>query len=247
MKSPFSRLPHALGRLTVLAGLVAAPLPAQVTENFVPCQIQQRVKINFPVRAFHEGITRGEVLLMLEVDRDGRLGDVLAFAHSGREFAREALDAVEQWAFTPALLDGEPIRSINTINVQFEVNGVTAYTKLIGQPERQVGSGERFAYRPYMLNELDGVPKAIERSSPIYPREWIQQGKTGEVTIDYFIDEDGHTRFPRVVGDADDLLGAAAVAAVKLWQFASPLRHGKPVLAQVRQVFHFRVPKDAGA
>jgi TonB family protein len=244
MKSPLPFLPGFMGPLISLAWLSAAPVAAEVADNFVPCQIQQRVKVQFPVRAFHEGITHGTVWLLLEVHREGRLGDVLAFAHSGEEFAREALDAVEKWTFAPARLDGEPIRSINTINVQFEVNGVTAYTKLIGQPERHVASGKPYAYRPFMLNELDGVPKAVARSSPIYPTEWIKEGRTGAVTIDYFIDEEGNTRFPRVVGDADELLAATTVEAVKLWQFEPPLRHGRPVLAQVRQTFHFRPEKS---
>lgn len=236
MKSPVSRLFRVMGMLTVFT----APVADGVAENFVPCRIQQRVKVKFPVRAFHEGITHGVVWLLLEVDQEGRLGDVLAFAHTGEEFAREALDAVEQWTFAPATLAGEPIRSINTINIQFEVNGVTAYTKLIGQSEKQATVGKPYAYRPYRLNELDGVPKALARSSPIYPKEWIDEGRTGAVTLDYFIDEEGYTRIPQVVGHADELLGATTVEAVKMWQFEPPLRQGKPVLAQVRQVFHFQ-------
>ena len=244
MKSRFSRLPRALVTLMVIAGLSAAePLPAEVAGDFVPCEIHQRVKVKFPVRAFNEGLTHGVVLLMLEVDREGRLGDVLAFAHSGDEFARAALDAVEQWEFTPARFGGEPIGSITTINVQFEVSGVTAYTKLIGQPERQPVSGPRYSYRPFNLSELDRVPKALSRSSPVYPGEWIRQGRTGAVTIDYFVDEDGHTRFPQVVGNADELLGAATVEAVKGWVFEPPLRQGRPVLAQFRQTFYFH-PKE---
>lgn len=240
MKSLFSRSARILAGLLAIAWLPAAPLAADVAEEFVPCKIHQRVKVQFPVRAFHEGILRGEVMLMLEVDRDGHLGDVLAFAHTGDEFARAALDAVAQWAFSPALLAQEPIGSVNTINIQFEVNGVTARTKLLGEPEAQPVSGERYLYRAFVLSELDAVPKALAQPSPVYPRDWIIEGKTGAVTLDYFIDERGQTRFPRVVGKADELLGAAAVEAVKSWQFEPPLRNGRPVLAQVRQVFNFR-------
>jgi TonB family protein len=167
------------------------------------------------------------------------LGDILAFAHSGADFAYAALDAVEQWQFTPALLAGEPIGSIITINIDFEVNGVGAYTKRFDQTNKATPWSERYTYRPYNLNELDGVPTALSRPGPMYPKEWIEEGRTGSVTLDYFIDEAGHTRFPRIVGAADELLGAAAIAAVKVWQFEPPLRHGKPVLAQVRQVFYF--------
>ena len=240
MKSSFSGSARTLGGLMVFAWLPVAPLTAEVVEEFVPCKIHQRVKVHFPVRAFHQGILRGEVMLMLEVDRDGHLGDVLAFAHTGKEFAQAALDAVAQWTFSPALVAQEPIGSVNTIHIQFEVNGVTARTKLVGEPELQPVSGERYVYRAFTLSELDAIPKALAQPSPIYPREWILEGKTGAVTLDYFIDERGQTRFPRVVGKADELLGAAAVEAVKSWRFEPPLRRGRPVLAQVRQVFNFR-------
>jgi TonB family protein len=231
--------------LLFLAFLPGVVLSADAPDDFVPCKVDQRVKIIFPVRPLNEGTTRGEVSLMIEVNREGRLGDILAFAHSGIDFAHAALDAVEQWRFTPALLAGEPIGSIFTINIDFEVNGVAAYTKLFDQPERPSIWGQRYTYRPFNLNELDRIPSALSRSSPIYPKEWIEEGRMGSVTLDYFIDEAGHTRFPRVVGAADELLGAATIAAVKLWQFDQPVRHGQPVLAQVRQVFHFYPDRSA--
>jgi TonB family protein len=209
-------------------------------DDLVPCAVHQRVSVKFPIRPFNEGIKWGKVSLMLEVHPDGQLGDVLVFEHTGADFAEAAVFAVKKWEFTPALLAGEPVGSIVTINVQFEVNGVTAHTKLIGQAAEQAAPGGRFTYRPFTLTELDGVPRALFRAAPVYPREWILEGRTGAVTIDFFIDEDGRTRFPRVVWEADELLGAVTVDAVKGWQFEPPLRRGQAVLAQVRQMFHFR-------
>jgi TonB family protein len=239
MKARLSSFAPALCSLVLFAWVPAPIVSANAADAFEPCQIHQKVKVIFPVRALNRGITRGEVSLFLEVDRDGRLGDVLAFAHSGEEFAQAALDAVAHWQFTPASLAGEPIRSINRVNIRFEINGVIAYTKMAGQAEEQPASGERYAYRPYTLEELDRVPKGLVRPSPVYPREWIRQGKKGVVTIDYFIDEVGHTRFPRVVGEPDELLAAATIEAVKTWQFEPPSRQGQRVLAQVRQEFYF--------
>jgi TonB family protein len=223
-----------------MAGLPALPLFANAPDGFEPCKIHQRVRVNFPVRPLHQGITRGEVSLFLEVDRDGQLRDVLVFRHTGKDFAEAALDAIKRWRFTPAAVFGEPIGSINQINVHFEVSGVIAYTKLIGQNDELLAFGDRVDYRPFTLVELDGVPRGISRPSPIYPREWIKQGRKGTVSVEYFIDETGHARFPRKVGDADELLAATTLAAVKTWRFEPPLRQGQPVLARVTQEFHFR-------
>lgn len=227
-------------RLLLLALFPARSFSAPATEEFVPPKVQQQVHVQFPVRAQNQGITNGEVRLFVEVDPEGKVGDVLAFAHSGPDFAHAAVEAIRQWRFAPARLAGQPVGSINRINVYFEVNGVTTYTRMPEQAAERADAGERFAHRPYTLPELDRVPKPLSRSSPVYPKEWIQQGKTGVVSVEYFIDEDGRTRFPRVVGNPDELLGASAVAAVKTWKFEPPLRRGQRVLAQVGQEIQFQ-------
>lgn len=220
--------------------LLGQSISAPVVEDFVPPKVQRQVHVQFPVRAQNQGITSGEVRLYVEVDHEGKPGDILAFAHSGSDFAQAAVDAIRQWRFTPALLGGQPIGSINRINVHFEVNGVTTYTRMPEQSAERADAGERFAYRAYTLPELDRLPKPLSRPSPVYPKEWIQQGKTGVVSVEYFIDEDGRTRFPRVVGNPDELLGASAVAAVKTWTFEPPLRRGQRVLALVGQEIQFQ-------
>ena len=220
--------------------LASRSFSAPVGEDFVPPKVQRQVRVQFPVRAQNQGITNGEVRLYVEVDQEGKPGDILAFAHSGADFAQAAVDAIRQWRFTPALLGGQTIGSLNRINVHFEVNGVTTYTRMPEQSAERTDAGERFAYRAFTLPELDRVPRPLARRSPVFPREWIQQGKTGVVSVEYFIDENGRTRFPRVVGNSDELLGASAIAAVKTWSFEPPLRQGQRVLTQVRQEIHFQ-------
>jgi TonB family protein len=247
MKATHPRVPRSVPGFLLLALFAMELLSAPAVESFVPPKIQQQVHVPFPVRAHNQGITNGEVRLYVEVDYEGKVGDVLAFAHSGSDFAQAAVDAIRRWRFTPALLAGQPIGSINRINVHFEINGVTTYTRMPEQSVDHAGSGERFAYRPYTLPELDRMPEPLSRSSPVYPQEWIRQGKSGVVSVEYFIDEGGRTRFPRVVGNPDELLGASAIAAVKTWQFEPPLRRGQRVLAQVGQEIHFRPdPAKAG-
>lgn len=245
MRSHGASLVPLLCGLFLPAWLPSPPLLANEADGFEPCKIHQRVKVLFPVRPLNEGITRGEVSLFLEVDRDGQLRDMLVFKHTGKDFAQAALDAVKRWRFTPAAVFGEPIGSINRLNIYFEVSGVIAYTKLIGQNEAMPTSGDRLDYRPFTLVELDHVPRGISRPSPVYSKQWIEQGRKGTVRVEYFIDENGHARFPRVVGDADELLAAATLAAVKTWQFEPPLRQGQRVLAQVTQEFHF-LPEMSG-
>lgn len=240
MNAHLPRASRVLIRLLLLAMAPASAFSGEAAADFVPPGIDQQVRVQFPVRALNQGITNGEARLFVEVNREGKIGDVLAFAHSGADFAHAAVDAIKQWRFTPARFAGESVASINRINVLFEVNGVTTHTKMPDQSDERAVPGERFAYRPFALPELDRIPKAISQPSPVYPKDWIRQGKAGVVMVDYFIDEDGRTRFPRVVGHPDELLGASAVEAVRRWQFEPPSRQGQRVLAQVRQEILFQ-------
>lgn len=242
MKTCCSPLPRILGALLLLAALSPLRTLAAAADELVPCKVIQHTPVTFPVRALNDGIVNGKAALMLEVHRDGQLGDVLVVAHSGAPFAAAAVEAVKQWEFTPASIAGEPVASILTVNVQFAVNGVTAFTKRVGQGEEQSGGGTtlRDVYRPLNVRELDRAPKPIEQPGPAYLPEWSAQGKRGAVTVDFFIDEDGHTRFARVVGEADELLGAAAVDAVKAWRFEPPTSRGQRALVQAQQTFYFR-------
>jgi TonB family protein len=220
---------------------------AQVAQTAVdsPCRIDRRVNILFPVRALSEGIPRGEVVLMLDVDRQGQLQDIMPIAFTRHEFADAAMASIREWRFIPGVRGGEPVGAIITLKVEFELTGVLAYVKPITMDEKD-GVENRFEYRPLTLGELDAVPRSLVRDGPIYPKTWIEEGRVGMVTVEFLIDESGRVRFAHLLPGGDDLLGAAAVAAVREWRFAPPLRRGRPVLARGQQVFHFHPESKTG-
>lgn len=230
--------------LMALAGAWAAE-PPPGTGDFVECTMKQRVAVRFPARALAEGVLRGEVVLLLDVDRTGQLADLLVVACTRAEFARSATDAVKQWEFTPGRIAGEGIGARITLVIEFEVTGVSVHVQPPGTDALEGIFDERFDYRPVTVEQLDRVPAARVRTAPIYPREWIVQGRAGEVTVDFFIDEEGRVRFASVLGTSDGLLGAAAVMAVREWRFDPPTVKGRPVLVRAQQEFHFQLPTQA--
>lgn len=222
------------------AWLAGAAAPEPAADGTVPCKIQQRVPITFPYRALNDGFVTGEAVLMLDVSRTGELGDVLVVAYTRREFADAALEAIRQWRFSPARIGADPVRSTIRLAVQFEVNGVLAYVKPVGSTEREADWTDRYAYQPVSVRRLDRVPSAISQPGPIYPREWIDAGRIGSVVVEFFIDEKGRVRFPQIINESDEFLGAAALAAVREWRFEPPMHRGRPVLTRASQVFDFR-------
>lgn len=243
MKAPPTVAALIAGLMLPFGALHAQPADDFTDDEIVPCIVHQTMTMLFPNRLYMEGISRGEASLMVEIHADGQLGDILTISHSHKDFADVAIATIKQWEFTPAMLRGEPIASNITVNVNFSVDGVAAYTKRIGQAEQQPVVGGKETYRAFSLVELDGVPMALAKPAPAYPKEWIDQGITGAVTVDFFIDEGGETRFVHVIGRAHPLLEAVSVDAVKHWRFEPPTRFGQPALAKVRQVFYFRPGK----
>ncbi len=241
-------------RLMAFAATVILPLRAEevsakpVPPAYVPCKISSQTRAVFPTRMISNGITHGEVQIILEVGTDGQLTDALLAAYTRREFADEVLRVLNKSRFTPGVFNGQPVISIVNLTYKFESSGVVAYQR-IGLPAKEVESlGNEFEYRPHGISTIDQPPSLRNQPGPIYPKKWSDEGRVGNVTVDFYIDENGRTRMPVVVGDADEFLAAAAIAAVKDWQFETPRQHGRPVLAHAEQTFVFNLnPKTASA
>jgi periplasmic protein TonB len=64
---------------------------------------------------------QGVVILEAVVDRDGRVEKVTVL-RSIPLLDRAAIDAVQQWRYSPLLLNGEPERFVLTVTVSFSLN-----------------------------------------------------------------------------------------------------------------------------
>ena len=105
--------------LPVVAAPVAVPVPAPALHHseVVPAKVLQRVSPNYPSTALRMHIT-GKVTLSAVIRKDGSVGDVKMV--SGSAFLREsAINAVKQWRYTPAMLDGSPVESSAEIVLNF--------------------------------------------------------------------------------------------------------------------------------
>jgi TonB family protein len=217
----------------------AAPA-APAVPGYVPCKIVSQARGVYPLRLLFDGVTHGEAHVVLEVGLDGRLTDSLLTAYTHREFADETLRVVGESRYSPGTIDGQPVISILNLQLRFETTGVVVYQRF-GVPSRLVEMVDgHFEYRPHGLATIDRPPAGRHLPGPIYPKEWIEEGRTGNVTVDFYIDETGQARMPVALGSPDELLATAAVVAVKQWRFEPPRRRGKPVLAHAQQVFVFK-------
>lgn len=99
----------------------AAPDPPVAVPADRPAEPLTRVQPAYPAAALRSR-EQGTVLLRVDVDAQGRPASVnVENSSRSRELDRAARDAVEQWTFSPAIEDGQPVPSTVTVPVDFMV------------------------------------------------------------------------------------------------------------------------------
>lgn len=79
------------------------------------------------------------------------------------------------------------------------------------------------------LGDLDNTPRTRMTVTPTYPFEAKRAGLTGEVLVEFVVDETGGVHAPRVVRSSDRVFEEAALRAVARWKFEAGKRGGKAV------------------
>jgi TonB family protein len=211
-------------------------------EGDVGIGIKQTGVLTYPASMMAEGIYSGEVRAVISVDAEGRLSDWLVIGYTQPAFADAASAAIQRWKYEPTVVNGRPRASRADVLFEFRLEGVVVMTlpgASVKHAFRQMNE-EHYVYRPSRLGELDRIPTPVHVVPPMAQMD----GPPRNVTVEFYIDEEGKVRMPAVDRDsANDLLAAAAVAAVEQWRFEPPQRKGRRVLVYAHQEFTFK-PKD---
>ena len=99
----------------------AGPLPVRVGGNIRPPTKTKDVKPVYPA-SMREAGREGSVPLEAIIGRDGTVLSVrVGTAQVHPDFAQAAIDAVQQWQFTPTMLNGKPVEVVMTVTIGFEL------------------------------------------------------------------------------------------------------------------------------
>jgi TonB family protein len=100
----------------------AAPQKIRVGGMVHQCNLISKVNPDYPADAQAEGV-EGTVMLKAIVSKDGSLLSVKSVSNGvDPRLVRAALAAVPLWRYQPAMLNGEPVEVITTIDVTFRLN-----------------------------------------------------------------------------------------------------------------------------
>ena len=99
----------------------AGAVPVRVGGDIRPPTKTHDVRPVYPT-SMREAGREGRVPLEAIIGRDGTVLSVrVATAQVHPDFAQAAIDAVQQWRFTPTMLNGKPVEVVMTVAVEFQL------------------------------------------------------------------------------------------------------------------------------
>jgi len=92
----------------------------RVGGNVVPAKLVSKIDPEYPEEARSHGI-HGDVVLRAVISVQGAVLSPTAISAPDPQLAEAAVKAVRQWRYEPSLLNGEPVETVTTITVNFEL------------------------------------------------------------------------------------------------------------------------------
>jgi TonB family protein len=209
-----------------LAILLAAPLHSRPpkTPQFLPPDISTASDIAYPV----DTLAAGAVTLLLSLDRSAHIQTTMVM-RDFQPLTGSVQSAVQNWTFTPASLNGQPVSSNLSVTVIFNIfnpAGGAAYQSLVLAPP-QTPVPDASQYIP---------PQITMASFANYPESSVSKGT---VVLDVTVGKGGQAKKIRVVQGVQTLT-QQAINAVKTWSFNPATIQGQPIASQIVIAFVFQ-------
>lgn len=237
LDQPHARMKSAL-RLALF--MLLAPVPC-LWAAFQSIAVEITEEPQLPASMRLNGLGDGRVEVAIDVAPDGRLADWLVLSASHRELIKPCVEALQQWRYTPARYDGQPVLAQLRLMIHLSQTGIvvsrSALDTVSSMMER-IG-GRPLDYQNCPASEIDRPPVPVTTVAPRYAVEAEKVGVRGRVKVYFFIDEKGDVRMPAVPADTHPYLSTVAIEALKGWKFEPPTRRGRPVLVAAAQEFSF--------
>ena len=98
----------------------AGPQRVRVGGNMVPAKLVYKVNPEYPEDVQSRGI-EGNVVLRAVISMEGKTLSLTSVSSPDPELTEAAMKAVREWRYTPSLLNGEPVETLTTTTVNFDL------------------------------------------------------------------------------------------------------------------------------
>jgi protein TonB len=184
------------------------------------------VKPVYPAEAMAAG-KQGIVIIEATIGPDGKVTDAKVL-RSIPELDEAAVGAVKAWEFEPALLNGVPTPIIMSVTVNFTLKASSAEGVKPATAALTPWPTVPVTIAPVRVGGNIPAPRKITDVKAIYPEEARAAGTQGIVIVEVLIAPDGRVHDARPLRSMPGL-DAAAIEAVKQWEYTPTLLNGQPV------------------
>lgn len=230
-----------------------------------PPRLIKEVAPVYPPAATQAGV-EGVVILEAQTDIYGRVMNIKVL-RSIPLLDQAAVEAVRQWIYEPAVIDGKPRSIIFTVTVRFSLKNSSSEVAVSGGVVGGVLGGvvggvvggveggleakpkamtkveaEAQAKLPPLRFEGESGPKLVKRVQPVYPEEARQAKTEGAVIMEAETDVYGRVMNIKILRSVPKL-DQAALDALRQWVFEPPQADGKPRKAIFTVTIRFALDK----
>jgi len=229
------------------------PSSASTSKQYLaPARLIKRIDPIYPLEA-RQRVVQGAVVMKATIAADGTVKN-FKITNGDPILRNSARDAVTQWRYEPARVEGVAFAVDTTITLNYSM-GITLKQSLFDLTQTQTGAdGVEIAAPaplpapPAGVTRVSGRVMAAQlekRVEPVYPAEAIAAGARGDVVVLATISKTGE------VGDVQSISGPyrfrdAAVAAVKQWRYRPYMMEGAAQDVQAAVTVSF-APPTAGS
>ena len=88
---------------------------------------------------------------------------------------------------------------------------------------------------------LDNAPRTRSQIEPVYPYQAKKDGLSGQVFVEFLVNEDGRVLNPRVLRSTNVVFESAALHAVEKWRFEPGRKNGRVVSFRMAVPMEFTI------
>ncbi|MES1168385.1 MAG: energy transducer TonB, partial [Oleiharenicola lentus] len=195
-------------RLMLPVLLAVTSLRAQSDFESVAVEMTERPRM--PVNLRVNGVKDCRVIMVLDIDPEGKVLEWLVLGASHRELIEPCVEAALRWRYKPARIDGRAtlaqLRLTIDLDQRTTVVGRTTAEMMADFGEKL--AGREFDYQVCPASEIDRLPVPVTTVAPRYSPEARKEGVSGRVKVNFYIDELGNVRMPAVPADAHPYLAS---------------------------------------
>ncbi len=226
--------------LVLLTVPVEAAKKKVVTEEQVEAMMDtiasvRKVSPIYPLHLITEGKT-GFAIVEFTIDNTGHVMMPRVVEATEPEFGEALMADIEANEFLPPRFNGKA-KSILT-KQRYEFRGEAGLSDQEKMILAELKKPESWIFE---ADKLDAPLVAKFQPSPAYPFVADIEGISGEAVVEFFVDQTGRARFPKVVSASLKDFGWAAATAIARWKFQPPLKDGQKALVRTKVTVKFDV------